>query len=272
MGMRLKRDPDPLMVAEQIRTQVNNAQRFQAGVGNDTQVINDYVHWANGTQGTLLAYFIKPDLSQLFTQRYFHLHNLMHSTGGRRIPEMVAAEIEVQIVWLNDEATDLEQRAERFNPRGRLFSLAVPDAGMFLHGESDLARVPWSSYMDASAHEVRLVVPIRVIEELDGLKDSAPIKIKHRARIALRQLAKLLNPPNTPQLLAERVTIESFISLGSNREIPSGDSDILVACDEIESFSRHKLRVITRDLAMSLRVEVAGFEAFYIEPEPGNDG
>jgi hypothetical protein len=270
--MKLKRSADPKAVSEQIRSQLNQTHRLTAGAGEATQLINDYVMWANGIQASLLAYYVTPDLSQLFTQRYFHLHNLMHSPGGRRIPEMVAAETEVQVLWLSDEAKALDDRADRFAARGRIFSIAIPDTGMFLHGSKELDRIPWSTYMGGGTNEVRLVVPTKVVEELDDLKDSAPAKTKHRARIALKQLARLLDPPNTPQPLGDGVSIESFVTLDSQRDIPSGDSDILVASDEIETYSQHHVRIITRDLSMSLRAVTAGFEAFYVEPEAIEDG
>src|ERR1035437_11179379 len=103
--MRLKTGADPTQVATQLLDQLNEVDQMSQGVPiDDTNLISRYIGWVSTMQRILRSYYVSPELTRLHTTRYWHLHDLMHVQGSRRIPEMVRDEAEVQGDWLKVEA------------------------------------------------------------------------------------------------------------------------------------------------------------------------
>lgn len=212
--------------------------------------------WVSTMQHMLRTYYVSPDLTRLHTTRYWHLHNLMHVPGSRRIPEMVRDEAEVQCDWLRSEADDLQQRADRFG-KDPTAKLVIIDTNIFLHGEL-FDKIPWRTWLSVK-EPIQVIVPIRVIDELDSQKFRGN---KDRARKALRILVRLTDErPNVAASIGDGITIETYVPSGPRQMMLSGDSEILESCDEVRTFSGRNVIVLTRDVGMDLRARNAGFEA-----------
>jgi hypothetical protein len=261
--MHLKPGMDAKHVASQFRDQVNQVSQVSTSILEDTQMINNYIAWVSNMQRFLRNYYVNPGLSLLLTTRYFHLHDLMHSRGGRRIPEMIGDEAQVQADWMTLEADELASRAERFG-KDPDATIAIPDTNIFMYGEPEIQSIPWRSWLPM-AGPIQLVIPIRVIDELDDLK-FRPGR-KDRARHALRNLGPLIDRPNVPTSIGDQVTIESYVPPGARAEIFSGDSEILIACDDIRTYAGRTVTVITRDWGMRQRAVNLGYEASLIDTE-----
>lgn len=222
--MKLKTGADPKQVAKQLRDQVVEVDQLSQGApADDTNLINRYIGWVSTMQGVLRHYYVSPDLTRLHTTRYWHLHDLMHVQGSRRIPEMVRDEAEVQGDWLRLEADDLQQRADRFGKDPSAL-LVVVDTNIFLH-EEPFEQIPWRRRLPVS-EPIQIIVPIRVIDELDDQKFRGN---KERARKALRTLVRLTDDqPNLAVSIGDGITIETYVPSGPRQEILSGDSEILI--------------------------------------------
>jgi hypothetical protein len=75
-----------------------------------------------------------------------------------------------------------------------------------------------------------------------------------RARKSIRLLRELLvTPEGTPGQLRAGVTVESFVPSGRREMIPSADTEILEACETIQTFTGRTVTIVTADLGMQLR-------------------
>jgi len=241
----------------QPRDLANEVDQLSQGLPNDdTNLINRYIGWVSSVQRMLRHYYVSTDLTRLHTTRYWHLHDLMHVQGSRRIPEMVRDEAEVQCDWLKREADDLQQRADRFGEYPTAM-LVIVDTNIFLHGEL-FDQIPWRAWLPVK-EPIQLIVPIRVIDELDSQKFRGE---KPRARKALRALLQMTDErPNVAASMGDGVTIETYVPSGPRQEMASGDTEILDTCEEIRTFSGRNVTVLTRDVGMDLRARNAGFLA-----------
>jgi hypothetical protein len=260
--MRLKVGIDPMIVASELRRQLNEVNTISTSLVDETNMIAGYIGWVSRMEGVLRGYYVYPELDRLLSTRYWHLRDLMHTSGGgRRIPESIFDEARIQMDWMTAEADDLEGRSTRFGDDPSV-TIGIVDANVFLHGEKEINRIPWRTHLPY-AGPIRLVVPIRVVDELDERKFFS--NNRSRARYALRKLNELIGKPNTPVSLGDGVSIESYVPPSTRSEQVGGDNEIVVTAEEIKSYSRKRVVVITRDYGMGLRAKNADLEAVVVE-------
>lgn len=109
--------------------------------------------------------------------------------------------------------------------------LAVLDTNVFLHYEPP-AQVDWTRVVGAA--KPRLVVPLRVIEELDEKKYTAREQVADRARAILSSLWQLLEPTGgAPAPLRENTTIEVPVEDESRDRPVDADAEVLRVCSDL---------------------------------------
>jgi predicted ribonuclease YlaK len=117
----------------------------------------------------------------------------------------------------------------------------------------------------ASTSVSRLVVPLRVIEELDAKKYSGNSALSERARSVLPWLQdRILRAEGR---IREDTTIE--VPIDPARRPPPADADreILDECEELRAFGEHGVTLITTDTALRLRAHAAGIPTVRLDPE-----
>jgi predicted ribonuclease YlaK len=113
------------------------------------------------------------------------------------------------------------------------------------------AEIPWTEIVRQDS--VRLILPLRVIEELDAKKYSRRKSLSNRARRLLPQLAKVIGSSGEPGDLRPGVTIEVTVDPGPRLRPEDADEEVLAACAELRQFSATEITLISADTAMRLR-------------------
>jgi hypothetical protein len=226
-------------------------------------LINAYVAWVNEIERTLRQYFVDPNIEALYTPRFFNIW----SSGGYvpRLSEVVVAEASWQAAQLDALADDLEATSSRLSSTPA--TLGVVDTNVFLHCVP-LEDIDWSFVASGS---VRIVVPLRVVEELDNKKRDRNPDIARRARQRVRWLHDTLVSTVVRAPLKGSATIEVFVPDGYRSEQPSADTEILEDCETLAIFTSQPVKVVTSDLGMQLRSihyrhREGGFEVAEIPP------
>lgn len=128
----------------------------------------------------------------------------------------------------------------------------------------------WPSVVGATP--VRLVIPLRVVEELDLKKASRRRDLAHRARNVLALLESLVGPTaGLPTQMDDNATVEvlldhEFDSVRQERE-SSADTEILDACEFLAFVTGQPVSLVTGDVSMRLRVAVRGWKAVTMPDE-----
>jgi predicted ribonuclease YlaK len=131
----------------------------------------------------------------------------------------------------------------------------VLDTNVLLHFQPP-DQVDWPAVVGTP--EGRLVLPLRVVEELDEKKYTARDNLADRARRLLSQLqTQLATSAGGPTPLRENVTIEVPVDDGPRRRTLDADQEILDTCRELQSGGQG-VTLVTDDTGMNLRGTAQG--------------
>ena len=117
-------------------------------------------------------------------------------------------------------------------------------------------KVPWRDVL--SAQSVRLIVPLRVVEELDAKKYSGSKRLAERARALLPRLEALVGRDGSPGPIADGVTVEVPVEPGQRWRPADADEEILAFCAELPQLVQAPATLVTADTAMRLRAGAQG--------------
>jgi hypothetical protein len=182
-------------------------------------------------------------------ETYWHIRELSDSSPRRQ--ELIYNEADLQAGRLDDLRGEVEALEARLNAREGL--LAVIDTNVLLEHQRP-EQVKWSEVLKASP--VRLVIPLRVFEELDEKKYTARDDKAYWARRLLRMLG--LGPAKGgPAPLAEGVTVEVPVDRRPRRRAVDADQEVLDTCETVTRVGGLVV-LVTGDCGMAIRASALG--------------
>jgi rRNA-processing protein FCF1 len=254
---------DASKALEALNTCINGAKNLPGKVSRgtlnpaaDTDYLmkrqRGYAEWVEMTEMELtnLTHDVEV-LAVPYSQAYWEILQL-----GPRTPRAVAvieAEIRRQIAGLEGLRDDLKRRLER--ARSAPGHITVLDTNVLLHHQLPDS-VNWREIIDQ--REVRIVIPLRVIEELDAKKYTDSDRIRERARKRLPQLYKLVGQGGAPKAMNHYSTIEVFIEPGPRVRPADADTEILDTAHDLRRLSGDEATIVTGDTALRMRAEAEG--------------
>ncbi len=213
----------------------------------------DYLHWAEVTEGQLGNVTHDADVLAL---PYSLAHNEIRqlTPSSPRAIAFIDSEISRQVRALESLRDDLELRLRRARATGG--AIAVLDTNVLLHHQLPDS-VAWREVIGEES--VRVVIPLRVIEELDEKKYSASDKLRARARERLPKLYAMVGSGGVPKPLKDgQGTIEVFIEPGPRARPADADTEILETARDLRRLSSQAVTIVTGDTGMRLRAEAEG--------------
>jgi len=213
----------------------------------------DYLQWVEATEGQLGNVTHDPDVLALpCTPAYYEIRQLIPTSP--RAVAFIDSEIARQAVSLEGLRDDLQRRLER--ARAAPGALAVLDTNVLLHHQLPDS-VAWREVVGQES--VRIVIPLRVIEELDAKKYTESERLRRRARERLPKLYALVGAGGAPKALPNgHGTLEVFIEPGPRVRPADADTEILETAHELAQLSGSKATIVTGDTGMRLRAEAEG--------------
>jgi PIN domain len=194
--LRLRPEADPRNTVQMLDEAINAGRNVIASVPIGTGIgpgvlplAAAYVDWLAGVENQFQAVTLDFDVVEaLHTSRYWRIRQL-HEEPQRPV-ELVRAEIQQQTGWLEALRDDLQLRLNRIEAASG--NPTVLDTNVLLEFMPP-REVDWVSM--TGCRLVRLIVPLRVIEELDILKyDRRRQDRAERARRILPQLEAIVGP------------------------------------------------------------------------------
>jgi hypothetical protein len=253
--LRLRDGVQPRRAKEDLQERITRSERIvPAALQNALMLRDGYLQWVEDVEVMLHGLTDESDaLMALQTSRYALIRGISDVSIAASPWALVQAEVRFQKSWLEQLLVDLRERSRRAEAAGGDF--AVIDTNIALHYQTPPA-IPWNEVIDRSP--VRLVVPLRVIEELDARKYHHDSKRAERARSALKEVSEVLKPAGTPGPLRDQVTIEVPVDPGPRDRPADADREILDTCHELRQFSDREVTLVTADTGMRLRAEAEG--------------
>jgi hypothetical protein len=250
----LKTGVDPANAGRILGELLNAANRVMGvggGPGSVERLRDEYLSWVEMVEPQLQWLATDGEVLSMFqTERYWRIRELFQ--GGTRPWPLIDGELEIQKTALQRMADDLGERvASATAAPGALTVLDTNSLLEFLPPD----QIPWATLIGMT--QIRLVVPLRVVEELDTKKYAARKDLAQRARRLLSWLEDLLGESTSAQLQAD-VTIEVPIDSGPRRRPTDADEEILDSCREWQQLSEVSVRLVTADTGMRLRAQALG--------------
>ena len=153
---------------------------------------------------------------------------------------------------------------------------------VFCNHENKLRDIQFADILDLGEEPVRLMLPILVIDELDGLKHHNKPHIRWRAEHTLGVLDELLQSDGTGILRERdctslrtggiprgRVYIEVFFDPPDHRRLPIKDDEIIGRALAIQAEAERDVTFCTFDTAQSTRAKFAGLRVKKFVHDPG---
>ncbi|WP_249021624.1 PIN domain-containing protein [Conexibacter sp. S30A1] len=250
--LRLKPRTSAAQTIASLEQLINKARDITSHADGPADVVvdrlrNGYADWVEQVEDVLHSATYWTDWSSLlFTDRYWHIRD-MASAVSRPHP-LVDHEIRRQTAWLQGAVDDLKSRVARADLATG--APAVVDTNVLLHF-MPLDQIPWPEVV--GMREVRLILPLRVVEELDSKKyDQSKLAAK-RARSILPRIEELVGPAGEPGNVRENVTLEVLVDAGPRFRSGDADDEILSVTQELPLIYGAQTCLITGDTGMKLR-------------------
>jgi hypothetical protein len=255
--LQLKQGVDPRVAVRTLDQLINDGRNLIASVAGRTEVgpgalplAESYVRWVEGVETHLQVLTFDFDvLDALQTGRYWRIRQLHEEPIWPT--QLVRAEIAQQTNWLESLRDDLRRRIDRV--------AAAPGDPTILDTNVLLEYLPpvqvdWPSVTGSPS--VRLIVPLRVVEELDVMKyDRRRQDRAERARSILPQLEESVGSAGTPRELRASTTIEVLIEPSPRHRPTDADEEILETCRELQQYGQRRVALVSADTAMRLRAQ-----------------
>lgn len=228
-----------------------NVSRGLAGM-NAANAINRYLQWVSGVEPMLKNIFVDPEVwNRLRGETFWRIREL--TDFSPRWQELISHEAEVQagrIDALLDEILAVERLLDAVPGL-----LSVIDTNVLLEHQAP-EQVKWVEVIGSTP--VRLVIPLRVLDELDEKKYTARDDRADWARRLLGRLWTALGPVGaTPVPLTDGVTVEVPVTDGPRRRTVDADQEVIDTCEAIRRLDRPVV-LVTADYGMCIRASALG--------------
>jgi hypothetical protein len=273
--LRLLPSVDPQQVLGILREWIASAPNvLQATADRSVRALRDSYLWWEEPKGRQLWAWTHDLVTATMFQTAGHWHIRQIASGqpdvqlarDARIEPLIHGELERHAGRLQLLADDLERRIARASAGAG--HATVLDTNVLLHFMRP-DQVKWSEVVGHQG--VRLVVPLRVVEELDAKKYTGNSKFSGRARAVLPWLEQAVGPAGEPGVVADGVTIEVPVDTGPRERSTDADREILDTCHEIRQFGGAAPTLVTGDTGALLRASAEGLRAVKLADKYGRD-
>ncbi|MFI9643737.1 PIN domain-containing protein [Micromonospora sp. NPDC051925] len=236
-----------------------------------TELTRAYFQWCENALSQLRSMVSQADVDRLIlTQAHWTLLNTS-MIGTPQINALRSRELERCVADVDAAVTSLEQLIERWSGRGVFL---VPDTCFFMNYPSKFNELDYWDLLDTGPMtQLHVVIPMPVIDELDGLKKSK-IENRYRAGASLRIIQELFgDKPNEIQTLrgpelrpasnghvfqTESVTAEILFDPPGHQRVEIMDDEIVRRAASIQPYAGFPITLLTYDTNMELRAKAAG--------------
>lgn len=188
---------------------------------------------------------------------------------------MISAEVSAHADRFKRLAEELELARTLFQREGICL---VPDTSFFIEHDKKLEDINFHDLTERSAPPVRVLIPMIVVDELDGLKRSSSRTVRWRAGYTLAVIDRVIDSPPAPGIFALRqaipprgeVTLQIVFDPPGHQRMAINDDEIVdraLACERFVD----DLTVITYDTGQSQRARAAGLKVKKLPTDLGEE-
>ncbi|MFI6290018.1 PIN domain-containing protein [Nonomuraea sp. NPDC050790] len=229
-----------------------------------------YLSWAVEAATHLRSQISARDLDRLvLTRRYWALQQVistaphLHGRQAVHIAQLVRMELE-------ERATDLQQAMDTFHDHVQRWSdlavYVVADTSFFVQHTERLEEADFAPLIEArDYHDIHLLFPMVVVDELDNLKQHGKQHTRWRAGHTLAVLDRVLASSvwgvfrereawfGKNRQETRRITMEIVLDPAGHTRLPIADDEIIDRAKAIEALAARPVTLLTYDTSQATR-------------------
>jgi hypothetical protein len=268
--------PDNLL--KTLRDRCNEVGNLRGGGGPDKTAqdrIRRYLEWATATVRHLAYQISAADIDRLVLSpgydRLLAASTMIGTDIGtqRVLNGMVSLELDQRIEAFETTITALQGQMARWQGEG---VFVAPDTSFYIEHDDKLQDADFRPVLGIQCEPVHVLVPIAVVDELDGLKRSKDAHTRWRAGHTLAVLDRIAagSPPGPgtlrpqeyegpgPDGFAGQVTIEIVFDPPGRVRLPISDDEIISRIQALEPVAGRQIILVTYDTGQATRGRAAG--------------
>jgi len=249
-----------------------------------------YLDWAGRAARMLGGQISEADLAALVLNRRYEV--LLASFGN-----MASPEVEVQRVVNDLVSLELDERVKDFDAAiktlkderdrwARAGVLVIPDTSFYIRHPDKLEEVDFAPLLGLREYGIHVLVPMVIVDELDGLKQASKQPARWRAGYTLAVLHRLFQTTPGPAMLRDhnfstlgtgdlprgRVEMGLLFDPPGHMRLPINDDEIVDRAVAVQALAKKAVTLLTYDTGQSMRARNAGLKEVKltedIGPEP----
>jgi hypothetical protein len=246
-----------------VRTELGNVRGKTA---QSSEYPMQYLAWVNDSVRMLRHQLPSAEIDRLLLTRRFWA---IQSAQGFESAKLAETEIDDRTAALGRTIEWLIEADQKWkHTPGRL---VVADSGFFCNHVNKIRDLPFADILDLREVPVRLMLPMVVLDELDGLKQHHNDHARWRAGHTLGVLDEILDkdgagtlrnedymPLHTGGIPSGRVSVEVFFDPPGHRRLPINDDDIINRALAIQAEAERDVTFWTFDTSQSTRAKFRG--------------
>jgi PIN domain len=247
--------------------EVGGKARNLQGCSVPQQLKSQYLAFCVNSSELLGRFFVADEVDRvILTRRYWTLLGM--DDGSDAVLQLLNREIAESIQRLHQLEEATTKLHDRWMSPGSRF--VVADTNVYLHHPQFFDEVDWRTVVGGGVANVRLILPLLILDELDLHKRSNKQAVRIRARETLKRIQRLFVTGSlTRRPLAgqdEGLTVELLMDDLGHRRHPHNDSEIVDRSRCLADLvSPQTLKFVTGDIPMALRARNAGLDVVPLE-------
>lgn len=272
---------DPEVVQTALRNVATDASNARSRGGRPPERVDAYLRWANSAAAALRNQVTPAEVDRLvLTRAYYALVGLTREPSPH-VGEMVDRELDARQAELEAGREALA----RLRARWPAAAFVVLDTSVFINHPDKLEVLDFREWAAVREEPVHLVVPMVVIDELDGLKRTRGHS-GWRAAYSLAVLDAAAPTPGAHGTLQQqdhsaltsggiprgRVSVEVWPDPPGHQRLSINDDEIVERAASIQRFAARPVAFVTYDTGQAMRARGARLTVRKLEqPTPRTD-
>jgi rRNA-processing protein FCF1 len=254
---------------------ISDSQQASASNASGAEVKRQtYLNWVNTTQAHLRTVFSDTELEDtLLARGYWHICEMSSQSAEKLLNRLIGEELVFQVGHpgiSGDPGGRLGEAIIRLRALTGLAAwpghICVLDTNALLH-YTRFDQLPWSERLRQEL--VRLVVPLVVVDELDGKKYARREEFQQRARELLTLIDGYVtaSPPAGYSTIRDGLTFEVLPDKPGHSRLRSNDQEILERCEFLHQVTGRPVTLITGDSGMRINAQARDINVFKLAAE-----
>jgi hypothetical protein len=274
-------EPRPGVTGVRLRDALDAQRMGIVNARGSGSIPDRYRQWANIASAALRPLVGATEVDRLvLTRRYWQL-----ARAGFGTIDLVMLELADRLADFDEALADLDADIKRWSPPE---IIVVADTTVYIEAPDKIEDLDFRPLVAVREEPIRLVVPIAVLDELEGLKRHQDRHKRWRAGYSLavfedrlpngvgaaRLRAADFSPLDDGGIPRGEISIEVLFDPPGHLRLPISDDEIVARSAALQAVSGRDVHLLTYDTTMSLRARAARLTVTKMrksdDPEPGD--